>query len=276
MIVNALLAAAKLVGGLVGNSYALVADAVESTADIFSSLVVWGGLRIAGRDPDDAYPFGYGRAESLAAAVVALMMVAAAAGIAYEAVQEIRTPHHAPAPWTLLVLVGAGGIKWLLARRVRSVGTALDSRAVVADASHHLSDVITSAAAFIGISIAVLGGPGWEAADDWAAVFAAGIILYNGITLLRPALQDLMDRSPGMDIIAPVLEAAERVPGVLATEKLTVRRTGPTYRATIHVQTDPEMSIRDAHVVGGMVKTAIRQAVPQVVSVLVHLEPFEG
>jgi cation diffusion facilitator family transporter len=279
LLVNAVLAATKLVAGVVGHTYALIADAVESTADIFSSLIVWGGLRVAERDPDEAYPFGYGKAESLAAGVVALMLLGAALGIAIAAVREIRTPHHAPAPWTLFVLVAVMIIKAVLARRVHSVGADIGSTAVQADAWHHLSDAITSAAAFIGISIAIVGtrmggGPSWAAADDWAALVAALVIAWNGVAMLRPALHDLMDRMPGAEVVEPVRRAAEGVEGVRATEKLAVRKTGLVYRVTIHVQADPAMSLEDAHVLGGKVKSAIRAAVPKVQSVLVHMEPY--
>jgi cation diffusion facilitator family transporter len=275
MLVNAVLAITKLVAGVLGNTYALVADAVESTTDIFSSLVVWGGLRVASRDPDAEYPYGYGRAEGLASVVVALMLLAAAVGISIEAVRELRTPHHTPAPWTLAVLVVVMAVKWTLSRRVGSIGADIGSTAVTADAWHHRADAITSAAAFVGISIAVLGGPGWESADDWAALFASCIIAFNGVAMLRPAIADLMDRTPGAHITERVRRAAEEVAGVRAVEKLALRKTGLTYRADLHVQTDPTMPLRDAHVLSGMVKSAIRTAVPQVDSVLVHMEPYE-
>jgi cation diffusion facilitator family transporter len=275
ILINTCLAITKLVAGIVGHTYALVADAVESTADIFSSTIVWGGLRVASRDPDDAYPFGYGKAEPLAAAVVSLMLLGAAIGIALEAVGEIRTPHSAPAAWTLAVLVSVVLVKWTLSRRVKMIGADIGSTAVQADASHHMSDAVTSAAAFVGISIALWGGPGWEAADDWAALLASGVIAFNGVSMLRPALHDLMDRMPGPEVVGPVRAAAESVEGVLATEKLAVRKSGMGYRVTIHVQTDPDLSLRDAHVMSGKVKTAIRAAMPLVQYVLVHMEPFD-
>ena len=265
----------KLVAGLVGNAYALVADAVESTADILASTIVWGGLRLSARDPDAEYPFGYGKAEPVAAAVVSLMLIGASVAIAVEAIDEIRTPRDSPAPWTLAVLVAVVLAKWLLGRRVHRVGTAIGSTAVQADAGHHLGDAVTSAAAFIGIAIAVLGGPGWEQADGWAALFAALVILSNGIRFLRPALNEIMDRMPSADVAAAVRAAAEAVPGVRATEKLGIRKTGVMYRVTIHVQADPAMSLDAAHRLGGRVKSAIRDAVPRVQSVLVHMEPFE-
>jgi cation diffusion facilitator family transporter len=276
MLVNAVLATTKLVAGLVGNSYALVADAIESATDILTSLVVWGGLRVASREPDESHPFGYGKAEPLAAAVVALFIVGAAVAIALAAIREIRTPHHAPAPWTLAVLVGVIIIKTMLSRRVLGVGRDIGSNAVQADAAHHFSDAITSAAAFAGISIALWGGPGWESADDWAALFAAGVIAFNGISLLRRPLNDLMDAMPEAGVVERVRAAAEGVPGVLQTEKLAIRRTGLVYRVTIHVQAEPSMTLHQAHVLSGMVKSAIREALPEVQSVLVHMEPFEA
>ncbi|HUQ20498.1 MAG TPA: cation diffusion facilitator family transporter, partial [Gemmatimonadaceae bacterium] len=270
----AVLAVIKLVAGLVGNTYALVADAVESTADIVASFVVWGGLRVASRNPDEDYPFGYGKAESLAAALVAVMLIGAAGGIAFEAIREIRTPHHTPAAWTLIVLIVVLIVKYVLFRRVSQIGADAGSTAVKADAWHHLSDAFTSAAAFIGISIALLGGPGWESADDWAALFAAGIIAYNGVLLVRPALHDLMDRMPGSEIVGPVRAAAESVPEVRAVEKLTVRQAGMVYHVDIHVQADPAMSLHDAHELSGAVKAAIRRAEKRVQGVLVHMEPY--
>jgi cation diffusion facilitator family transporter len=276
MVTNAILALVKLLAGVFGHSYALIADAVESSADIFSSLIVWGGLRIASRDPDDDYPFGYGKAETVASFTVALMLLGAAVGIAVEAIREIITPHHSPAPWTLIVLVSVVLVKTLLARKVGAVGEQVGSTAVKADAWHHMSDAITSAAAFIGISIAVWRGPGWEASDDWAALVASLVISYNGVAMLRTSLRDLMDRHPGDDITTPVRRVAESVPGVAAIEKLLVRRSGISFHVEIHVQADPAMSLADSHALGGLVKSTIRAAQPRVRGVLVHMEPYEG
>jgi cation diffusion facilitator family transporter len=208
------------------------------------------------------------------------MLLAAAAGIAIQATREIRTPHLTPAPWTLAVLAGVVLVKYVLSRRVHAVGADIGSTAVATDAWHHMSDAVTSAAAFVGIAVAVVadrvtGHPGWASADDWAALLASAVIAFNGLSMLRPALHDLMDRTPGEDVVGPVRRAAEGVPGVLATEQLAVRRTGMVYRITIHVQADPSLSLRDAHILSGKVKSAIRAAVPRVQSVLVHMEPFE-
>ncbi len=275
LLVNTLLAITKFLAGLLGNSYALIADAVESTADIFSSLIVWGGLQVARRDADELYPFGYGKAESLAASAVSLMLLGAAVAISVESIGEIRTPHHAPAPWTLAVLVAVMLVKWLLSKRVHAVGVGIGSTAVQADAGHHLSDALTSAAAFVGISIALIGGPGWEQADDWGALAASLVIAYNGVKLLRPAVHDLMDRIPAEAVVRRLEDAARGVPDVLDIEKTAVRKSGLVYRVTLHVQTHPEMSLEDAHILSGKVKTAIMAAEPQVSSVLIHMEPYD-
>ncbi len=273
--VNLVLVVVKLVAGILGHSYALVADAIESSTDIFSSLIVYGGLRMTTRPADEDYPYGYGKAETLAAAVVSLMLFGAAVGIAVAAIREILTPHHLPAPFTLVVIAVVVVVKEVLSRKVQQVGNEVGSNAVKADAWHHRSDALTSAAAFVGISIAIWGGEGWEPADDWAALVAAVIIAVNGLLLLRPAIRDLMDRMPEGTHNERITAAAHAVEGVQALEKLRVRRLGTEFFVDLHVQADPELSLREAHIVGGKVKSAIRAAVPQVAGVLVHMEPHE-
>ncbi len=275
LLSNAALAVIKLLAGVAGNSYALVADAIESAADVVASLVVLGGLRLAARDADDDYPFGYGRAEPIAAAAVALMLLGAAFGIAWEALDAMRTPHGAPAPFTLLVLVGVVAVKQWLFRAQHAAGRESGSPAVQADAWHHLSDAITSGAAIVGISVALLGGPGWEQADEWAAVVAALVIAVNAFIMLRPAVHDLMDKAPEADLRERILHAARSVGEVRDLEKLKVRRVGATLFVDLHVQADAALTLHDAHIVGGCVKTAIRQAIPAVADVLIHMEPYE-
>lgn len=275
VVVNLSLAMVKFIAGVVGHSYALIADAIESAADVFSSLIVWGGLRISAREADERYPFGYGKAEALAAMAVAFMLLGAAAGIAIQAVREIVTPHHAPAPFTLAVLIGVVLVKELLFRRVFRVGEAVASTAVRADAWHHRSDALTSLAAAIGISVALVGGPGWEPADDWAALVAAGVIAWNGLSTFRAAARDLMDRAPRGELMTRVTVAATAVAGVRSIHKLKIRRAGLGIYVDLDVQADPAMSLQDAHVLSGIVKSAIREAVPETLGVLVHMEPSE-
>lgn len=276
LAVNAAMVVIKVTTGVVGNSYALVADGVESSLDIFSSLIVWRALALAGRGPDDEYHFGYGKAESLAAAAVAVILVLAAAGISVAAVREIVTPHHAPEPYTLLVLVAVVAAKEGLFRRMLRIGAEVESAAVTADAWHQRSDAITSGAAFVGITVALVGGPAWAPADDVAALLASGVIAFNGVRLLRPAVQDLMDRAPEPGVLRRVDAVAGSVAGVRAVEKIQARRAGVGYFVALHVEADPAMTLQEAHRLGHEVKDAILEALPTVLDVLVHMEPHHG
>jgi cation diffusion facilitator family transporter len=276
LITNALLVLVKLIAGIVGHANALVADAVESSADIFSSLIVWMGLSIAARPADEDHPYGHGKAEPLAAAVVSLMLLGAAIGIVIMAIREIRSPQHLPAPFTLFVAAGVIIIKEILYRRVSRVGREVGGTAIVADAWHHRADAISSLAAFVGISVALVGGRGWEAADDWAALVAAGVVAVNGIRTLRPAISGLMDEAPDRSVKERVLHAAAEVDGVRSVENLNVRSSGLGFYVDVHVKADPTLSLEDAHEIAAKVKYAVLAAVPSVVGVLVHMEPYKA
>ena len=271
--VNLVLALIKGTAGVLGNSYALIADAVESTLDVVSSIIVWMGLRISVRPPDANHPYGHGKAEPLAAVAVAVALFAAAVGIAIQSVREIRTPHHAPAPFTLVVLVLVILTKETLFRYVFRVGDATSSTAVKSDAWHHRSDAITSVAAFIGISIALMGGPGYESADDWAALFASWIIGFNAYNLLRPALAELTDAAPDPKLEKEVRAIAKGIDGVLGTHKCHVRKMGCDYYVDLDVIVAGSMTVSAAHAVAHQVQDAIRRANPLFTKVLIHIEP---
>jgi cation diffusion facilitator family transporter len=275
LLVNAGLAVGKGVAGVVGHSFALVADAVESLADILGSLVVWGGLRLSLQAADDEHPWGHGKAEPIAAAIVGTMLLFAGGGIVVQAVRWGLVPHAVPAPWTLGVIAVVVVLKETLFRRVHDVAEALGSSAVAADAWHHRADAISSLAAFVGIGIAVLGGAAWYWADEAAAVIAGGMIGVNGWRIVQPALHELMDGSPDGTLLEQVGAAATAVPGVCCIEKLMARKVGTRYFVDMHVQANPAMSLHEAHLLSGIVKSAIRRAVPQVENVLIHMEPFE-
>lgn len=277
IFVNTALALTKLLSGYLGNSYALIADGIESLLDIFTSVAVWGGLKLAERPPDENHPFGHGRAESLAALVVALIVLAAGVGIAFQSVHEILTPHSVPRPFTLFVLLGVVLTKELLYRRVARAGQEANSTALTNEAWHQRSDALTSAAAFVGILIAVIGGDGYASADDWAALFAAGIICLNGGLLMRRALAEVMDESPSDKLIAAVRQAAEEVAGVVRIEKCRVRKTGLTYHVDIHVEVDGELPVWRGHEIAHKVKDALLGEVGLSVSdAVIHIEPAAG
>jgi cation diffusion facilitator family transporter len=275
MFVNAGLGVIKLLGGLLGNSTALVADAIESLTDLLSSLVVLSGLQIARQPPDEDHPYGHGRAESLAALVVAVMLFGAGFGVAVEAISGIFDPGGLPAAFTLWVLIGVILVKETMFQLARRTARATGSSLVLTDAWHHRSDALTSVAAAVGIGIALWGGEPYAAADDWAALVAAGVILFNAARILRPPLHELMDREQP-EIVAEVRRVAADVPGVAGVEKTFARKSGLRYLVDMHIEVNREMPVWQAHGVGHDVKEAIRRAMPTVQDVLVHVEPHEA
>jgi cation diffusion facilitator family transporter len=275
ILVNVGLALVKCSAGLLGNSFALVADGLESVTDVFSGLVVYFGLKIAVKPPDADHPYGHGKAEPIAAVVVSLALMAAAFGIIYEGIHEINDPHATPAPYTLVVLAGVLIIKELLFRHVGSVGESIGSIAVKSDAWHHRSDALTSAFAFVGISIALLGGPGWEAADGWAALCAALVLLHNAWKQLRPAVLELADIAPDVSLEGQIRAIAGGVPGILGLDKCFVRKMGFSFYVDLHIIVNGEMTVREGHLLSHKVEDEILKALPQVKEVLVHVEPAE-
>lgn len=279
LLASVLLAAGKLVAGIVGHSSALVADAVESFADTVGSVVVLQGLRVASRPPDNDHPYGYGKAEALAALAVGAMLLVAAGVIVLKAVEEMTTPHAAPAPWTLLVLVIVIAVKEMLFRVVLKNAEEFASDAAKADAWHHRSDAVTSAAAFIGVAVAIwgprwLGMPRLVLADEVAAMIASVVIVITGVRLMRPSMRELLDRS-SQEMSDRVRAAARTVEGVVLVEKVHTRKSGRGYCVDMHLHVDPEMSVRDAHSLAGRVKGHVRAAIPSVAHVLIHVEPGE-
>ena len=273
LLINAVLAAVKIVAGVVGHAYVLIADGMESALDVAGSVVIWGGLTVAARPPDRTHPYGHGKAEPIAAFVVAICVLAAAIGLAIESVREILTPHHGPAPFTLAILVVVIVIKEFLFRYVNRIAQDLESTAVQTDAWHHRSDALTSAAAFIGISLALIGGERWQSADDWAALFACAVIAANGVRLALPAFKEIMDTAPGGKIVKSILAVASSVAGVVEVEKCHARKMGLDYYVDLHVGVDGDISVHEGHEIAHRVKSAIQQSDSRIADVLVHIEP---
>ena len=273
LVVNVVLAFAKIVAGLVGHAYVLIADGIESALDVGGSIVIWGGLTVAARPPDETHPYGHGKAEPIAAIVVAFGVLAAALVIAIQSVREILLPHHAPAPWTLAVLIVAVIVKEVLFRYVIRFGQKVESTAVKTDAWHHRIDAMTSTAAFIGISLALIGGKAWQSADDWAALVACVLIGWNGYRLARPAFFEIMDTAPREKFIRSIRTTARSVPGVIEVEKCRARKMGLDFYVDLHVGVDGSISVQEGHEIAHRVKSAIQQSDSHIADVLVHIEP---
>ena len=274
--VNLVLMAVKISVGLFGNSYALVADGIESAADIFTSIVTWAGFQLSLRPADENHPFGHGRIESLAGLFAGAALLVAAGVIAWFSVLEIQTPHHAPEWFTLPVLLMVVAVKWILARKIHAFGRDIDSRALEGDAWHHLSDAITSAAAGIGIGIALIGGPGWEAADDYGALLACVIIMINGSLIAKRALHDVLDGNLPENLIEEIRSLAREVPGVVDIEKCRLRKSGIRLFVELHVLVRGETTVREGHEIGHIVKDHLLAKNPRILDAVIHLEPAEA
>ncbi len=273
IIGNFLLALLKWLAGYFGNSYALIADAIESTADIFSSFLVLLGLKYAKRPADENHPYGHGRIEPLVTFVVVGFLIISATIIAYESIQNIRTPHELPKPWTLFVLLAIIIWKEVSFRVVIKKSKETGSSSLRADAWHHRSDAITSVAAFIGISIALILGKGYESADDFAALFASGFILYNCYLIFRPALGEIMDENLYDDLIAEIRINAVKVDGILGTEKCFVRKLGTKHLVDLHAIVSGDISVKEGHQLAHRLQDYLQKKMPQLGNILIHIEP---
>lgn len=273
IVLNATLAVVKIAGGVLGHAYALLADGMESVLDIFSSTTAWVGLRFAARPPDANHPYGHGKAESLSALVVALVTFSAAGWIGWQAVHQILTPHRGPHWATLPLLASIVGLKLWISRRMAQAGAAEGSTALGAEAWHHAADALTSAAAFVGISIAVIGGRGYEAADGWAALVACVVIVFNGVHVFRRALDEAMDIAVPPELEHRIRQQALLVDGVRGLDKCRVRRSGLNLIVDIQIEVDGGLTVRRGHELAHNVKDALLRAPLSITDVTVHVEP---
>jgi len=275
IIGSASLAVIKWLVGIFGNSYALIADAIESTTDIFSSILVLFGLKYSSRPADKNHPYGHGRAEPLVTFLVVGFLVVSSSIITYQSIQNIKTPHHMPEAWTLIFLLGIITWKEISYRFVLKKSKETGSSSLKADAWHHRSDAITSVAAFIGISFALIFGKGYEQADDYAALFAAGFILYNSYLIFRPALGEIMDEHLYEDLEAEIRKISLEVDGILGTEKCLIRKTGMQYHVDLHATVDGNITVKKGHELAHELKNILQEKNSSIGNVLIHIEPRE-
>lgn len=270
---NISLALIKGLAGFFGNSYALIADAIESTTDIFASFLVLFGIKYSNKPADENHPYGHGRAEPLITFLVVGFLITSATIIAYESINNIGTPHELPKSWTLIVLGTIIIWKEYSFRLVMKRSIESNSSSLKADAWHHRSDAITSVAAFIGISIALILGKGYESADDWAALFAAGFIFYNSYLIFRPALGEIMDENLNEDLIIEIRKVAQQVDGIVNTEKCFIRKAGMKYHVDLHAIVNANITVREGHDISHLLKDTLRAEIPELGHVLIHIEP---
>ena len=277
IIGNTSLALIKGLAGFFGNSYALVADAIESTTDIFASFLVLFGIKYSNKPADENHPYGHGRAEPLITFLVVGFLIISATIIAYESINNIGTPHELPKPFTLFVLGAIILWKEISFQIVMKKSIETKSSSLKADAWHHRSDAITSVAAFVGISIALIFGKGYESADDWAALLASVFILYNCYKIFRPALGEIMDEHLYHDLEDEIKKISQTVKGVICIEKCFIRKAGMKYHVDLHVMVDGTISVKEGHDISHDLKDTLREKLIELGHVLIHIEPnFES
>lgn len=272
---NGALAILKFAGGILGHTYAMIADGTESLLDVLSSILVWTGFRVAARPPDADHPYGHGRAEPLAALAVSIFIFFTAGIVAWHALHVIAAPHEGPRWFTLPLLAGIILSKVWFSLRVSAAGAAAGSTALGIEAWHHGTDAVTSLAAFIGITIALVGGPGWESADGWAALFACVVVTFNGVGMLKTALREMMDTAVPENLVNQIRGIAASVDGVRALDKCRVRKSGLNLLVDIQVRVDGDLTVRSGHAIAHAVKDALLGASLRVTDVSVHVEPMK-
>ena len=270
---NTGIALVKWITGFLGNSYGMIADAIESTCDILSSILTLFGLRYSNKPPDKNHPYGHGKVEPMVTFVVVGFLITSASIIAFKSIQHIQTPHNLPKPYTLIVLGFIIIIKEIFYRIVVRKSKEIKSSLLKADAWHHRSDAITSLAVFIGIAFALIMGKGYESADDWAALFAAVIIFFNSFLIFRPALGEIMDEHFYDDLILEIRRTAGNVEGVIATEKCNVRKFGLRYHIDLHATVDANITVKEGHDIAHNLTKELKDKLPEIADVLVHIEP---
>ena len=274
MLGNVALATIKFLAGIFGNSYALIADGIESVVDVFASVLVLFGLKYSTRPADENHPYGHGKAEPLVTFLVVVFLVISAGTIAWQAYQHIITPHETPKPFTLIVLAGIIIWKEISFQVVLRRSKKLNSGALKAEAWHHRSDAITSVAAFIGITIAIFGGEGFEEADDYAALFAVVFILFNCYKIFRPALSEVMDENNYDELTEKIRHISLTVPGVKGTEKCFIRKAGMEYHVDLHALVEGKLTVVEGHDISHQLKDRLCHEIPELGNVLIHIEPF--
>ncbi len=273
IIGNVVLAIVKGVGGFFGHSDALLADAIESTSDVFSSLFVLLGIRYAAKPADDNHPYGHGRAEPLFTFMVVGFLLISATLIISNSVRNIHNTQSTPELYTLYIVGIIIIIKEGLFQFVKKRSIKTNSSILLAEAWHHRTDAITSLVTFLGIGMSLFFGPEYAFFDDWAAIIAACIIVYNAYRLLRPALGEIMDEHLHQELVEEIRNICIEIPDVIDTEKCFVRKTGMTYHVDLHLIVDENLTVKKGHDIAHRVKDIIQLQKPEIADILIHVEP---
>jgi cation diffusion facilitator family transporter len=273
IVVSLCLGLVKLLGGWFGHSFALVSDAAHSLGDALVSSAILGALVLSQRPANPDHPYGYTRAETAAGSSAALLLILSALWIAWQAITTFADEYRSPETYTLVIALGSAVLKEGLYRYNSGVARRAGSSALLASAWDHRLDALSSVAVLAGVGLAKWGGPPWHWADHAAALIVAAMLLGVGIRLFWSNFHELMDQQADQRIVNQVRAAAGTVPGVSGIEKLRVRKTGLEYLVDMHVEVDPDMTVRDGHTIAHAVKDHVMTRVMLIKDMLIHIEP---
>lgn len=273
MIVSAILATLKITIGLEANSRAVVSDGVESAADVLASGIVFFGLWLAAKPPDEEHPYGHGRLETLSALAVGILLGITGAGICFQAALSLNDQHVVQkyALWPLLVSMVA---KTVLAGTKFRVGRRIHSEALVADGWNDSVDIASAFTALVSVSLALWQPGRFSAADHYGAFLVGIIVVFLGLRVVHQTAQQLMDRMPDAQRMAEIRRLALQVPGALGIEKCFARKTGLRYHVDLHLEVDPKLTVSESHGIAHEVRARILEELDWVADVLVHVEPY--
>jgi cation diffusion facilitator family transporter len=273
MVVSCVLAVVKIITGLMAGSISVVADGFESVGDVFASGLVFLGLTVAARPADSNHPYGHGRAETLTGLLVGLLMMAAGCGISFHALLLVNVPHQPPAAYAVWPLIASIGIKSVLGGVKYRLGKKIGSAALAADAWNDAVDIVSGIAALGAVSLTLYDPQRFLAADHYGGFAVGLIVIFTGLRIARDTGLQLMDTMPDEQMMRTIREVAQQVSGVEGVEKCFARKTGLQYHVDLHLEVDPEITVRSSHDIAEQVRNRIRHDLNWVADVLVHVEP---
>ncbi|HUO28277.1 MAG TPA: cation diffusion facilitator family transporter [Bryobacteraceae bacterium] len=276
MIVSGVLAAIKITAGLMGHSAAVAADGLESAADVCASGIILLGLTLAARPADWNHPYGHGRIETVTGLFVGFTLIVAGLGISFSALRTLGIGRSAPAPFVIWPLIGSAAAKSVLSGVKFHYGRKIGSAALVADAWNDSVDILSALAALAAVSLTILAPGRFPYADHWGAFAVGLIIIFTGIRVSRDTAMQLVDTMPDRATMAKIRTTALTVPGVQGVEKCYARKTGFQYHVDLHLEVDPDITVRHSHDIATQVRIVIKETLPWVADVLVHVEPAPG
>ena len=279
-LVNFLLMAFKFVAGIVGHSSALVADAVHSLSDFATDIVVIVFVRISGKPEDEDHRYGHGKYETLATAIIGLALFAVGIGLLVGGATKVADVINGailPAPSMIALIAAAVSIvsKEILYRYTVRVGKNLNSQAVVANAWHHRSDAFSSIGTLVGVGGAIFLGEKWRILDPIAAIVVSTFIIKVAFDLIKPCIDELLERSLPAETEKQILEIITSFPEVSSPHHLRTRRIGNHIAIEVHIRMDGQISLEDAHTVATEVERCLKEEFGPDTHIGIHMEPVK-